>query len=238
MAALSENGGTPLLPRSEWAGRGFSNRSHRRSAFISSRNLTLRFFIAFIAAAVSLLVTNNWCLIALPALLTAFVFDYLLSAARAAASLRLVAAAAWGAIAGLLLSVGPDWAFREAFNASPPPGIRDVWIRRHYLGGPGEHVLIIAFTPDPPALESLIAPHTVVRGAPAMERWREAGGGWSDAFDAFVGPGLTSFAQQSWQRLSPIGQPEALNLGEVNRGSLVLFRDAETGRCVALHVRF
>lgn len=198
----------------------------------------VRLLAVLIAAACAFFVTNNWCFVILPAVLAALVVDCIVCAIRPWFILRVPVAAAVGVAAGMLLSVGPDWAFREAFEMAPPDGVHDVRIWRHYLGGPGEHVLIIEFSADAAAFQALVQAHPPLSDSDKVRRWQAAGGGWAQAFDIFAGPGLTSLANSSWQRIRPLDHPEALDLGESNSGSLMLLHEPNTGRCVALHVRF
>ena len=198
----------------------------------------IRLLSALIAAACALFVTNNWCFVLFPAALAALLVDYIVCAIRPWFILRVPVAAAVGVAAGMLLNVGPDWAFREAFEMAPPDGVRDVRIWRHYLGGPGEHALIIEFTADAAAFQTLVQAHPPLSDSDKARRWQAAGGGWDSIYDVFVGPGPTSFVRSSWQKIQPLKQPEVLDLGGSNRGTLALFREPNTGRCVALHVRF
>lgn len=203
-----------------------------------SASAAVRVLGILIAAACALFVSNNWCFVLFPAALAALLSDHAVCAIRPWFVLRVPVAAAVGVAVGMLLGVGPEWAFREALGSAPPNGVRDVRIWRHYLGGPGEHALIIEFTADVAAFQALVQAHPPLPDSHKVTRWREAGGGWGQAFDIFVGSGVTSFARASWQRIRPLERPEALDLGESNRGSLVLFHEPGTGRCVALHVRF
>lgn len=198
----------------------------------------VRLLAVLIAAACAFFVTNNWCFVILPAVLAALVVDYIVCAIQPWFVMRVSAAVVAGVAVGMLLSVGPDWAFREAFEMAPPDGVHDVRIWRHYVGGPGEHVLIIEFTADAAAFQALVQAHPPLSDSDEVRRWQAAGGGWAQAFDIFAGPGLTSFADSSWKRIRSFEHPEALDLGESNRGSLVLFHEPNTERCVALHVRY
>lgn len=204
----------------------------RPSAFIT------RALVVAIVAAAALLATNNWCFVVVPAAVAALFIDYVVCAARPWFLARIVVAAGVGVSAGLLLSVSPAWAFREAFEIDPPSGIRDVRIHRHYLGGPGEQALFIEFTADAGAWQQLVDAHTPASQSTAIERWRAAGGAWDQLFDTFGGPTVTTFSRASWARIRPMEHPEVYDLGESNHGRLVLLHEPETGRCIALHVRF
>lgn len=199
--------------------------------------VVVRRLAMLIAAACALVVSNNWCFVLFPAAFAAWCIDHVVGAIRPWFILRAPVAAAVGVAAGTLLSVGPDWAFREAFEMAPPAGVHNVRIWRHYVGGPGEHVLIIEFTADTAAIQSLVRAHPPSADSDNVQRWQVAGGGWAQAFDVFAGPGLRSFANSSWRRIQPLDHPVALDLGESNGGRLVLLHDPNTGRCVALHVR-
>jgi len=196
-----------------------------------------RVLVCLIAGTCALFASNNWCFVALVAAFAAFVVDCAVCAIRPRIVLRLPVAAGIGIAVGLLLSIGPAWAFQEAFGTDPPNGVRDVRISRHYSGGPGEHVLIIEFTADASALQALVRGHTVSSDSRRVAAWRDAGGDWEQVTDFFVGPGATSFTRSSWRRIRPFERAEAFELGLVNEGSLVLFHEAGTGRCVALHER-
>jgi hypothetical protein len=191
-----------------------------------------------VAASAAVVASNNWCFVLFPAALAGFFADYVVCAIRPAFIMRLLAAVLVGSAVGLLLNVGPGWAFREAFEMEPPAGVRDVRVWRHYAGGPGEHVLIIEFTADSAAFETLIRQRTVVPDSVGLERWRAAGGEWAQVLDNLAPFGITSFARSSWGRIRPLERPEAFDLGGSNRGTLTLFREPDTGRCVALHVRY
>jgi hypothetical protein len=206
----------------------------RRGRWVS---VGVRLLAMVIAAVAALLASNNWCLVLIPAVLAAFVVDLVVNAVRPWFTLRVLVAAGVGVAVGLLLCVGPDWAFHEAFGAAPPGGIRDVRIWRHYIGGPGEHVLIIELTADAAAIQALLQTHPSVADSEKVARWHAAGDTWAQAFDLFVGPGPTSLAHASWQRIRPLEHAAVLDLGEYNNGQLWLFEEPTTGRCVALHVR-
>jgi hypothetical protein len=198
----------------------------------------VRLLAVILAAVGALLASNNWCFVLFPAALAAFVADYVVCAIWPRFVLRVAVGVIIGVALGLLLSIGPGWAFREAFGVELPPGVRDVRVWRHYLGGPGEHVLIIEFTADPNAVQALTAMRPSAPESDRLKRWRAAGAEWPAAFDIFVGPGPTSIARMSWMRTGPLNNPELFELGPSNGGSLVLFREPGAGRCVALHVRF
>ncbi len=196
-----------------------------------------RVLVVLIAGTCALFSSNNWCFVVLLAAFAAFLVDCAVCAIRRWIFLRLPVAAGVGIAVGMLLGVGPAWAFQEAFERDPPSGIRDVRISRHYSGGPGEHVLIIEFTADSAALQALVRGHTVSSDSPGMAAWRDAGGEWEQVADFFIGPNATRFTRSSWRRIRPLERAEAFDLGEVNEGRLVLFHEASTGRCVAMHVR-
>jgi hypothetical protein len=206
----------------------------RRFAHVAIRLLVVGF-----ASAGALLATNNWCFVLVPAVLVALLGDFVACAVRPWVVLRLPVATAIGVAAGLALSVGPDWAFREAFGRAPPAGVRDVRIQRHYVGGPGEHVLIIEFTADPAALGALTARLPEEPEGDRVEKWRATGQGWPAAFDVFAGRQVLPAARSSWLRIRPLENPEVLDFSPVGdaSGRLVLFWERSTGRCVALHVR-
>lgn len=198
----------------------------------------VRLLAILIATACAFFVTNNWCFVLVPAALAALLIDYVVCAIQPWLILRLSVAAAVGVAAGMLFSVGPDWAFREAFELAPPDGVHDVHIWRHYLGGPGEHVLIIEFTADAAAFQALVRAHPPLSDSRQVTLWREGGEGWEQAFDIFTRPAPTDFPRSSWQRIRPVENPEVLDLGESNSGNLMMLHEPGTGRCVALHVRF
>lgn len=200
--------------------------------------VAIRLLAILVAASSAIVASNNWCFVLFPAALAGFFADYLVCAIRPAFIIRVPTAVLVGGAVGLLLNVGPVWAFREAFEMDPPAGVRDVRVCRHYAGGPGEHVLIIEFTADSAAFETLLRPRTVLSDSAGLERWRAAGGEWAHVLDSLVPFGITSFARSSWERISPLQRPEAFALGASNRGALTLFREPDTGRCVALHVRY
>lgn len=198
----------------------------------------LRLLTGLIAAVCALFVTNNWCFVIFPATLAALVVDYLLCAFKPRFVVRVLTAMVVGVTIGIFFGVGPDWAFREAFEMAPPNGIHDVRIWRHYLGGPGEHLLIIEFMADAAALQALAQAHPPTSDSYYIHRWKAAGGSWAQALDIFGTPVLTSFAYSSWKRIRPLEHPVVLALGATNRGTLVLFQEQGSSRCVALHVRF
>ncbi|MGD8451816.1 MAG: hypothetical protein PVJ57_08360 [Phycisphaerae bacterium] len=200
----------------------------------------VRLLAILVAAAAALLSTNNWCFVILPAALAAIVVDYVVSGIRPWSVLRLIVAVAVGLAVGRLLSVGPDWAFQEAFGVDAPAGVRDVHIFRHYVGGPGEHILIIEFTANPDVVKALLSLHPVVTNSETAQSWHAAGGGWPQAFDDFAGPCPMGFARAAWLRIRPLAEPEVFDFGgiEASGGRLVLFHEPHTDRCVALHVRW
>jgi hypothetical protein len=207
----------------------------KRGRFASG---AVRLLAILIAAACAFFVTNNWCFVIFPAVLAGLIVDYIVCAIRPWFVMRVSAAVAAGVAVGLLLGVGPDWAFREAFEMAPPDGVHSVRIWRHYLGGPGEHALIIEFTADTASFESLVKAHPPLSDSDRVRRWQDAGGGWDSVLDAFLRIGQTRFVCSSWQEIRPLEQTEVLDLGGSNRGTLALFREPDTGRCVALHVRY
>jgi len=197
----------------------------------------IRLLATLVAAAAALFASNNWCLVLFPAALASFLTDYLVCTIRTWFLARVAVAAVVGACVGLLLNVRPGWAFREAFGVDPPSGVQDVRIWRHYLGGPGEQVLIIEFTADAKALEGLLAVCPPLTDGEKAARWQAAGGGWEQAFDVCVPLGLTRFARASWLRIRPLKNTEVFELRLANSRRLTLFHEPATGRCVVLHVR-
>lgn len=196
-----------------------------------------RVLVGLIAGTCALFASNNWCFVAVVAAFAAFLVDCAVRTIRPWVMLRLPVAVGVGIGVGMLLGIGPAWAFQEAFGTEPPDGVRDVRISRHYSGGPGEHVMIIEFTADASALQALVRGHTVSPDSRRVAAWRDAGGEWEQVADFFIGPGATSFTRSSWRRIRPLERAEAFHLSLVNEGSLVLFHEAGTGRCVALHER-
>ena len=202
-------------------------------------------------------ISHNWCFVCLLASLAALVLDILFCALAGnrvrRRTFRIAGRVALGLVVGLAIGwqhrVTPEWAFQEAFGVQPPPGIRDVHVWRHYLGGPGEHALIIEFHADHAAIEALEAAaietlrplktYTVEwleSGAPdsrRVEEWRDSGGSWEAAWESFAGPARTRFSRTSWMRIRPLDAPRVLDYGY----HLVLMVDETSGRAVALHVR-
>ncbi len=195
--------------------------------------------VVSLASAIAVFVTNNWCFILIPAGLAALLLDSVLAGAKRRLIPRLALAAAVGVAVGTALRVGPEWAFREAFDADPPAGIRDVRIQRHYIGGPGEHALIIEFVADAAAIHALTSLHAPHPRSQRTEQWLAAGGVWSETWSHFSGPGPLGLVRSSWMRIQPLENAAVCDYGSVGEscGSLVLFHQSETGRCVALQVR-
>ena len=194
-----------------------------------------------LAAIAAVVASNNWCWVLFPAMLAAGVLDIMVCRLTARRMARLAVAVAVGAALGLLLNVGPSWAFRETFGIEPPPGVGDVQLSRHYTGGPGEHALILEFHADPAALQCLIGLRPADPQSPRVAQWRAAGSGWTAAWEAFGGCwNPNPLARRSWLGIRPLENPEVLDFGNVfaTGGALVLFHEPAHGRCVALHVRF
>lgn len=200
-------------------------------------NTFLKPLLVLIAVAAALLSSNNWCFILVPTALLAILFDLALCAYRARFTLRAVVSLAVGLLAGDLLSVDSAWAFQQAFGVDPPPGVREVDIARHYVGGPGEHILIIEFESDPAALQTLTSLRAMKVESDRLRLWRTSGARWQEAFDTLVLGGVTGIARWSWQRIRPLESPAAYEFEAVG-GSLTLFHEPRSGRCVALHVRY
>lgn len=201
-----------------------------------ARHTLLLVLLLLVGAGGALVVSNNWCFVALPASGAALLTDFAVRAIRPWPVLRLVAAGIVGSAVGALLDVRPDWAFHKVFDCSPPAGVHDVRIQRHYAGGPGEHVLIITFTADASVMAALSAGRAPDPHHPVMERWLAVDGDWTQALDCAV-PAAPGWIRRSWDRITPLHQAEICALDEVNAGVLVLFHEPASGRCVALHVR-
>lgn len=197
-----------------------------------------RGLLLVIASACAILATNNWCFVLFPAALAALLLDSIVRAIGSWFVVRVTTAAFVGVVVGILLSVGPDWAFREAFGLEPPNGVHDAKIWRHFVGGPGEHTLIIEFTADDAAFQTLVRAHPPQSDSDRVKRWKKSGGAWDSVLDAFAGAGQSSFVHATWRQIRSLNPVEAYDLGESNYGSLSLFRETGTGRCVAFHVRY
>ena len=210
---------------------------HGDAAAGAEASRATRLPVALCAVGGALLATNNWCFVLIPAALAACLCDAFVARQVRRALVRLVLGAAIGAIVGVAFRISPEWAFREAFEMSPPPGVTDVRLWRHYLGGPGEHLLIIDFAADNAAQDALLRAHPPFEWDEFDQRWPVYVSGWGETFDTLAGPGLTYFARLSWLRAQPLNHPEILNLGSANGGNLVLLRERESNRCVALHIR-
>ncbi len=152
--------------------------------------------------------------------------------------MRIVVATFVGIIVGQLLNVSPHWAFEEMLGITCPQGISDAHIRRHYIGGPGEHVLIVEFTGSDEAWQTLLSMQPKEPVADRIDKWQEAGGGWEAAFDVFASTAVVGLAKHSWMRIRPLKNMEVLDFGPQRSGDLVLLREPATGRGVALHVRY
>jgi hypothetical protein len=207
-----------------------------------------RFGAAVLALAVAVLTSNNWGLVGIPAAVAAFCLDWAvcavglraLSEPMRAAS-RLVVGAVVGWAVGLALFVSPAWAFHEALGVDPPPGVHDVCVWRHYIGGPGEHVLIIAFAADDKILDELKRLWPTDRESRRVEAWKAAGRTWPQAWERF-GPlcDPVGLAERSWRQIRPFANPEVTDFGPVHErgGDIALLQEPGTGRAVVLHVRF
>lgn len=180
-----------------------------------------------------MIATNNWCFVVVPIAAAVLVADLTVRRFRPSMALRLPVAVAVGVAIGFLLSVDRAVAFRDAFGIDPPRGVRMSHVRRHYLGGPGEEVVIMELTADPPGLAALTSLPTARTQTESLADWRTLGGSWEDAFEVFVGPGATDVAWRSWLRVRPILNPDVYDFGTAGRGC-ALFCDPSTGRCVAL----
>ncbi|MEW6250072.1 MAG: hypothetical protein AB1716_05455 [Planctomycetota bacterium] len=203
-------------------------------------NRALRLLLVLAAGGCALLVSNNWCFVLLPAAGAAWLADHVVCALRPRLALRAAVAIVVGCAAGVALNVRPAWAFREAFGVEQlPAGVREVRVQRHYLGGPGEHALIVEFTADEATLRSLLKLRPHDPDSYKVQQWRATGGGWLPAFDAFVGPAATTLARRSWSRIRPLQAPEVFDFDATTelRSRLVLFYEPPSGRCVALQVR-
>lgn len=192
-----------------------------------------------ITAVTALLSTNNWCFILLPAALAAWIIDYLVRCVRPFRLTRLLAAVITGIAVGLLLSVGPAWAFNETFGIDPPPGVSNVRVSRHYVGGPGEHILIMSFDADRNALRTLTSLTSASTASERVKAWESSKQTWTDMFRILAGPTATRFARSAWQRIPPLSRPQVHEFDNVDMflGRSFLLHDPDTGRCVALHVR-
>ncbi len=199
----------------------------------------LRISTLLIACVVALLVSNNWCVILLPVAIVASLVDTLFDHGPPWLLRRTLVAALVGAGMGWLLIVRPAWAFKETFGIDPPPGVSDVHIWRHYVGGPGEHILITEFRATPNALGTL----TSLGGAKITDRvrkWQPLGAGWEAAYDAFHGPAPWDGPRKSWMRISALNDPQVYDFGgyRVESGTLVLLHERGSDRCVSMHVRY
>ncbi|MBN2445902.1 MAG: hypothetical protein JXO22_04210 [Phycisphaerae bacterium] len=196
--------------------------------------------VVMVGLACALLATNNWCFALVPAALAVLWCDLVVRCGWPRLGPRLAVAGVVGVGLGIALRVGPDWAFEEAFGVERPAGVSNVWIRRHYIGGPGEHALIIEFTADPAALARLTTLYKPDANSTRAEQWRAAGGTWEDAWNIFGRMAPMPAPRASWMRIKPLENAEVFDYGGVMQvvGNLVLFHEPSTGRCVALHIRF
>lgn len=175
----------------------------------------VRLLAVLIAAACALIVTNNWCFVIIPAVLAALVVDYIVCAIRPWFILRVPVAAAVGVAAGMSLSVGPNWAFREAFEMAPPDGVHDVRIWRHYVGGPGEHVLIIEFTADAGAFQALVQAHPSLSDSDKVKRWQACRRGLGAGIRHLRRTGLDELRKLLVAANSTVGAPRGSRSGRI-----------------------
>lgn len=206
---------------------------------VSSRHQRHSPLIPVIAGLVSTLFsTNNWSCIVVPVALILVLVDLIVRGARLQFRTRILLAVATGAVIGRVLSVGPDWAFNEALRIDTPPGVTDVQISRHYIGGPGEHVMIVEFLANATALINLKSRAGRSTNERNISRWREAGAHWKDALSFFVMSPMNQSAQRQWNRIRPFENVQTIDLGAQQSGDVVLFVEPETGRCAMVHVRY
>jgi hypothetical protein len=186
----------------------------------------------------TLLSTSNWSCVVVSAAFLLLLVDVVARAGRLKFMIRVLFAIVAGVILGRLLAVRADWAFNEALGISPPAGVTDVHISRHYTGGPGEHVMIVEFQADAAAMRDLTSRKEQGFDDDRIKRWRESGEDWSDAFSAFVISPLSGSAHLAWERIRPMQNVQFFNLGNQNSGHVAMFVEPATGRCVMLHVRY
>ncbi len=212
---------------------------NQRGARVRWADSSLYRWVVSLASVLAVLVTNNWCFIFIPAGIAALLLDFVACGVVGRLIPRLALGAVVGVAVGIAWGVEPDWALQEVFGCEPPARIRNVRIQRHYIGGPGEHVLIIEFVADAAAFQALTSLHTPKDRSGRVERWRAAGGDWSATWEAFAGPCATRFARSSWMKIQPLTGMDVFDYGTLPRSvdSLILFHEPKTGRYVALHVR-
>lgn len=216
---------------------------------VRRRSPAFMLVLAVVAMVAAIASSSNWCFVGFMAALAAPMVDALLGEinllrrlGRAASiGLRLATAAVVGVVVGWLLRATPEWAFQEAMEIDPPPGVHVTKVQRHYEGGPGEHTLIVEFTADDSTLKSLISGR-VSKSSPheRLEAWKADGSTWEEALTYFGAGGLTPFpfSRMSWMQIRALENPQVYFLHGRDNGRLTLMYEAATGRAIMLHVRY
>lgn len=150
-----------------------------------------------------------------------------------------------GGAAGHALRVTPGWAFQEAMQIDPPPGVRVTRIARHYEGGPGEHTLIVEFTADAAAMGALLKQAPGLKDGRKLEHWLEGPQTWDAALNlrpvrsTEYYPSRHRFSRWSLSRIAPMTTPYDIWIGSTGSVAkeFVLLWERATGRGVLAHRR-
>lgn len=206
------------------------------------KRLPVKSIAGLVALVSALILSNDWCFVAAPAVVVAVIAVAIadaildrtvLPSARGRSAIRVGMTLALAVGAGASIRVSPAWAFDEAFGTLQPKEIRDLRIIRHYEGGPGEHTLILTFAADRQAIAKLTARRAFNTDP---EEWRAAGSNWSDIWHTFAAHFPLPFGRRSWERIPPLSKPEVFWWSDFAKQT-ILFWERESGRAVVLSVR-
>jgi len=164
--------------------------------------------------------------------------------ARSRLVLRCLPLVLIGGAAGYALRVTPGWAFQEAMQIDPPPGVTVTHIARHYEGGPGEHTLIVEFTADVTAMDALLKQAPGLKDGRKLEHWLEGPQTWDAALNLIsvkyteYFPNCHLFSHWSLSQITPMTTPFDLWVGRFpSANEVTLLWERATGRGVLVQRR-
>jgi len=156
---------------------------YRVKEYSKSRILRIRLVVVCGAVAffINIFVSNDWCFAAtttaLFSSLLVFVIDVVLckvaSQSKATDYLRITLGAIVAVVLGFIIQLSDNKAFELVFETSPPDSVYDVHVDRKYMGGPGDHLLLMQFRTDAQTLDRLLLHRKFVEDVEVLQEWHD-----------------------------------------------------------------
>ncbi len=141
----------------------------------------------------------------------------------------------FGLAVGLLFLLDRPGVFEMAFAAKPPPGLRELRLKRHYAGGPGDDAILVSFLADKSTLDKLLAAGPFREDSDITEYAPGERKPWQSVWNAVFSNFAEVFGGKEWLSIQPMKSPKAYTYGKGHRHTTVLWDEA-TGRAYALSI--